>query len=562
MNRKPTALAAVVVMGVGALLLAGCAPTNTTKATPTAQLPTVGWKNVPYANVQSGGTLNLAVLQSGTDGGNWNINTAEGNETDVIEILSPTTGAPLEATASGGTVVDPDYASSVKLVSTSPQVVDVKLNPSAVWQDGTPITASDYQATFAALSGKNPAYDIASSQGFSQVSNFDVVSPTEFKVTFGSTYADWQGDFTVAPVPTAIASDPAKWSKGFATAPMPSDGPFIVSKVDNPGETFTEIPNPKWWGQKPKLSEITFKVIDQSAQAQAFVNGEINEVDAETVDTYDAAIKKPDIVKESSGGTTWAQVTFNGKNGPLTNVKVRKAISEAINRTIIAKAANSPLGLEPTTDGNWIFMPGQAGYTDTVSDKIPYSQSQAKADLQSAGYTLKNGKWTKGGQTLSLSIIYPQGTASNELRAQQIQASLKAIDVPIALQQVPSQDYFTDIIDGKYEMATFGWGGTLFPISAAEALFYPAQKYGDQSGSNFAFITSPKLKALFDSADSDLNPAKRLKTAQQINEVIASYIPMLPIYPYPNLDIVDKDLANYGPASFLAVDWTTVGFTK
>jgi peptide/nickel transport system substrate-binding protein len=562
MNRKPTAIAAAAVLGVGALLLAGCAPTNPTKSAPAVQLPTVGWKPVPYSSVKDGGTLNLAVLQSGTDGGNWNINTAEGNETDVIEILSPTTGAPLEATASGGTVVDPDYASSVKLISTSPQVVEVNLNPEAVWQDGTPITASDYQATFNALSGKNTAYDIASSQGFSQVSKFDVVSPTEFKVTFGSPYADWQGDFTVAPVQAAIANNPVTWSKGFAAAPMPSDGPYIVSKVDNPGETFTETPNPKWWGQKPKLDTITFKVIDQTAQAQAFVNGEINEVDAETVDTYDAAIKKPDIVKESSGGTTWAQVTFNGLNGPLTNVKVRKAISEAINRTIIAKAANGPLGLPATTDGNWIFMPGQSGYVDTVSNAIPYSQSQAKTDLQSAGYTLKNGSWVKGGTKLSLSIIYPQGTASNELRAEQIQASLKSIDVPVSLDQVPGANYFTDIIDGKYEMATFGWGGTLFPISAAEALFYPAQKYGNQSGSNFAFISNPKLKALFNSADSDLNPATRLKTANQINNVISSYIPMLPIYPYPNLDIVDSDLANYGPASFLSIDWTTVGFTK
>jgi peptide/nickel transport system substrate-binding protein len=562
MNRKPTAIAAVAVLGIGGLLLAGCAPVNTTKATPTAQLPLVGWKNVPASSVTQGGTLNLAVLQSGTDGGNWNINTAEGNEQDVINILAPTTGGPYKATAAGGVEVDPNYATSITLTSKSPETIDVKLNPKAVWQDGTPITATDYQATFAALSGTNAAYDIASSQGFSDVDSFNVVSPTEFNFTFKTVYADWQGLLTDSPVQAAIANDPKKWSKGFVTAPMPSDGPYIVSKVDNPGETFTETPNPKWWGDKPKLDTITWKVIDQSAQGQAFVNGEISAVDAQDVDTYDAATKLAGSVKESSGGTTWSQVTFNGKATPLNDVKVRKAISQAIDRTIISKAANSPLGVEATTDGNWIFMPGQKGYTDTVSSKIPFDASASKKLLTSDGWKLKGGKWTKKGKTLSLSIIYPQGTASNELRAQQIQASLKKIDIAVTLQQVPSADYFTDIIDGKYEMATFGWGGTLFPISAAEALFYPAQKYGDQSGSNFAFITNPKLKTLFDKADSDLNSTTRLKYAQQINEVIAGYIPMLPIYPYPNVTIVDKGLANYGPATFAATDWTTVGFTS
>ncbi len=562
MNRKPTAIAAVAVLGLGGLLLAGCAPLNTTKATPQAELPTVGWKTVAASDVTQGGTLNLAVLQSGTDGGNWNPETAEGNEQDVIDILAPTTGAPLKATATGGVVVDPNYATSVKLTSKTPETVDVKLNPKAVWQDGTPITATDYKDTFAALSGTNTAFDIVSSQGYDDIASFDVVSPTEFTFTFKTVYADWQALASTSPIQSAIATNPTAWNKDFVSKPMPSTGPYIVSKVDNPGETFTEVPNPKWWGDKPKLDKITFKVIDQSAQGQAFANGEINAVEAQDVDTYDSATKLAGSVKESSGGLEWSQVTFNGLSAPLNDVKVRTAIAKAIDRSVIAKAANEPFGVEATTDGNFIFMPGQKGYADTVGTKLAYSPSAAKALLKSDGWKLKGGKWTKGGKTLSLSIIYPQGTASNELRGQQVQASLKKIDIPVTLQQVPGADYFPDIENGKFQMATFGWSGTLFPISAAESIFYPAQKYGDQSGQNYSFITSPKLKALFDSANSDLDPASRLKTAETINNAIAAYVPMVPLAPYPNVYVVDKNLANYGPSTFLETDWTTVGFTK
>ena len=44
--------------------------------------------------------------------------------------------------------------------------------------------------------------------------------------------------------------------------------------------------------------------------------------------------------------------------------------------------------------------------------------------------------------------------------------------------------------------------------------------------------------------------------------MIAEYVPMLPLYAYPNVYAVDGDVANYGPATFEAVDWTAVGFTK
>ncbi|WP_354002979.1 ABC transporter substrate-binding protein [Microbacterium elymi] len=192
-----------------------------------------------------------------------------------------------------------------------------------------------------------------------------------------------------------------------------------------------------------------------------------------------------------------------------------------------------------------------------------YDLDAAKKLLKDAGWTNADGKWTKDGKDLALSVIVPQGTKSNELRAQQIQSSLKKIDIDVKLDEVPSADYFTNIMAGKYEMATFGWQGTLFPVSSSESLFYPEMKPGGD-GQNFAFVTDPKLGDLWTQANTELDPAKRLKITSQINDTIASYMPMLPIYPYPNVQVVDKNLANYGPGTFtdLTDDWTKVGFTK
>jgi peptide/nickel transport system substrate-binding protein len=563
MNRRTTALAAVAVLSTAGLALAGCAQPNAkpTNSEP-PQLPLIGWTPVSADDVQQGGTLSLAVLSSGTDEGNWNISTTQGANVPVVNMQSPLMGTPYKATKDGSVTPDPNYATDIKLESESPQTVDVKLNEKAVWEDGSPLTAKDYEATFAALSGKNDKFNIASSAGFDKVSKFEVVSDYEFKFTFDTPYADWQALLTTPAVPADIASDPTKWAS-FTTKPLPSSGPFVMSKIDNSAKVYTETPNPKWWGDKPKLDKIVWKVIDQGAQAQTFANGEINAVEAQDVDTYTAALKKSGAKALSSGGLTYSQVTFNGLQAPVDNPDVRKAIAQAIDRNLIAKTANEPMGVKATTDGNWIFMPGQKGYEDTVGEKLPYDLDAAKKGLEKAGYKHEDNQWTKDGKQLKLSVIVPQGTKSNELRAQQIQASLKKIDVPVTLDEVPSADYFTNIQNGKYEMATFGWQGTLFPISSTESLFYPEMKPGG-SGQNYAFVTDDKLGDLWKQANTELDQTKRLDIAKEINNTIADYMPMLPIYPYPNVQVVDKNLANYGPGTFtdLTDDWTKVGFTK
>ena len=564
MIRRTHALAAIAVLGAGLLVLSACAPTKTDTGPTTDpnSLPLTGWTAVDPSTLTQGGTLNLATSDTPTGVGSWNPNTGLGANAEAVVVESPTAGSPVRIKTDGSWEADPNYATSVALVSDSPQVVEVKLNEKAVWEDGTPITASDYMATFAALSGKDSSFDIASSAGFDKVTAFDVKSDYDFTFTFGTPYADWANLLVAAAVPKAIASDAKAWSTGFADKPLPSSGPFIYTGVDNTAFTFTATPNPKWWGDKPKLDKITFTKIDQETQAQSFANSELQAVDVQTADAYLAAQKKAGAVVLRSSGLTYSQVTFNGTAAPLDDVKVREAIAHGINRDIIGKAANEPLGAPSAPDGNYIFMPGQAGYEDTAGTALGYDPAKAKQILTDDGWTNAGGKWTKNGTDLTVSVIVPQGTASNALRAQQIQASLKDIDIAVTINEVPGDSYFTDITDGKFQLATFGWQGTAFPISTAESLFSPEQKPGDQSGQNYSFVSDPALADLWAQANQELDPAKRLALTSQINDKVAAVVGMLPLYAYPNVTVVDGNLANYGPATFESIDWTKVGFKK
>ena len=57
-----------------------------------------------------------------------------------------------------------------------------------------------------------------------------------------------------------------------------------------------------------------------------------------------------------AGGPNFRHLTINGTGAILKDVKVRQALAMAIDRAAIARAMLGPLGIEPATLGNHIFM--------------------------------------------------------------------------------------------------------------------------------------------------------------------------------------------------------------
>ncbi|TFC61885.1 ABC transporter family substrate-binding protein [Cryobacterium sp. TMT2-15-1] len=561
MKRKSTVFAALAVLSASALLLTACAPGNTAEDSPEASestvLPTTAWEIAAAADVQDGGTLNLSI---GSLPSNWNIYQVDGNEADTVTTVAPTTGGPIRVAADGTSTVDPNYATSVEVVSDDPQVIEIKLNPTAVWEDGTPITYKDYVATWTAMNGTNAEYSPASTAIFDQISAIESTGTDfDFTVTFDSINADWASIFTSV-LPASVTSTPEAFNTGYVTTPVPSSGPFVISNIDATGQVVTLTRNPLWWGEAAKLETIIVKVISGASAATSFGNSETDVLYiSSNADAYQTAEKRADAEIQASGGLTWTHVTMNGAKGPLADVELRRAIGHAVNRGLISESANTPVGVDATTQGSFIFMPGQKGYEDNVGDAIGYDVAAAEKLLDDAGYSAgDDGMREKDGTALELSITVPADTPTNKQRAMQVQADLKEVGIAVELNEVPAAKYFSDyIIPGDFEMTSFSWVGTPWPISSSEALFSPVD-----SESNFTGITDEKLSALFDEANTELDADKRIVIANEIDTVLAAYVPIIPIAPLPNVYAVKSGLVNYGATQFETVDWSIVGWKK
>lgn len=537
---------------------------NSKGAAETAALPTTAWTVADYAAVKDGGTLTLAVDQLPD---NWNTLQVDGNVKAGGQIMDPTLGGPVRTTVDGGWEVNPDYATDVKLLSEDPQVVEVKLNPKAVWEDGTPITYKDYAATFKANDGSNKDYQIVGDNVFKDVESVTKEDTDfNFKITFKNKNADWSsilgsstaGTATAAVLPEAIASDVKAFNEGYKSKPLPSSGPYKVSNVDTAGQVITLTPNDKWWGQKPKLEKIIMKVVSRDGLAQAYAN---KELDAFSIGTnknnYDTAKKRTDGTVQQSGGLTWNHVTMNGSKGALADVKVRQAVARAIDRDTISASRLSPIGAPVASQNSYIFMPGQKGFEDNATSVIGYDTAKSEELLKEAGYTkAADGTQEKDGAKLELTYTLDANNPVSEQIFKQIQANLKVVGITLKNNTVPEDKFFSDyVLKSNFELTGFAWSGTPYPIAPTESIFYPAD-----AGQNFTGITDEKLGDMYAAANAELDPEKRLTLANDIDKAIFAYTPVIPLTPTPNTYGVTNGLVNYGAAQFQSIDWTAVGF--
>jgi peptide/nickel transport system substrate-binding protein len=524
-----------------------------------ATLPNTAWKTASYDDVKQGGKLVQAVSQLPF---NFNALQADDGLGDTYTIEYPLLLSAVRFKPDGSWEPDPNTVDSLKIVSKSPLKIQVKLNPKAVWSDGKPITTTDMVDFWKAMNGKNSAYQVISSQGFSDIGSITPGSDQfEYTVNFDKVNADWP-NYIYPAMPASVSSTPQAFNKAYVKKMYPGNGPFVVSKIDANAGVVTETPNPHWWGRKPKLDQIVFRVVDQDALGQAFANKEINLLDTQAnPDVLAQAEKRPDAVIEKSGGLTWTHLTFNASKAPLNDVHLRRAVAEAIDRKTMIAVVQKELGVKPTVQGSVVYVPGQAGYKDIASEEIPYSLKKSAAEMKAAGYTKgSDGMYGKDGQPLTLKIMVPSDTPTNAQRAQLIQGFLKKAGINVAIDTVPSAKYFdSDNVasGGGFQMTSFSWQGTGFPVSTTQSLFDPAN-----SSQNYFGITDPRLAPLWAKADAELDPTKQQALVHEIDKVIYDYVPIVTLGTTPTIWAAQKGLVNAGASQFQTPDYTEVGFTN
>ena len=511
----------------------------------------------PRDKVQQGGKLIWPVSSTVT---NFNYGHLDGPSADGSWIISAVLPAPFMFDAAGKPAYAPDYlVGEPQLVASPKQVVTYQLNPKAIWYDGTPISAADYIAQWKALNGTNAAFLIAASNGYNQIESVTQgANKFEVVVTFKTPYADWKGLFSPL-YPSTTNSDPAVFNTGWKDKFLTSGGPFKFQSYDATAKVYTLVSNEKWWGNKPKLDSIIYRAVDFDAQPTALANGEIDMMDiGPSADYYNKAKALPGIDIRVAGGPNFRHVTINGQSPVLQDAKVRQALAMGIDRSAIARAQLGPLPVNPTTLGNHIFMANQAGYQDN-SAVVGYNPEKARQMLDEAGWVVQGDKRIKGGKTLAINLVIPAGVAVSRSEGALLQNMLAQINVQMEIDTVPGEDFFDKYITpGRFDFTVFSWLGTPFPISSTQSIY--TKPVGDHIQQNYARIGSEHIDQLYREVTQELDPAKAIEKANEIDKLIWEEVHSLTMYQRPEIWAGKQNLANMGAYGFASIIYEDIGW--
>ncbi|MEJ7636272.1 ABC transporter family substrate-binding protein [Aeromicrobium sp.] len=559
--RRHAARAASLLLA-GSLVLSGCSllpggekekptarPTTTTKSP--ARTGT-SWQAEARDKVRQGGTLRLGATVIPR---NFNPQHPDGVSTEAGRILAPTIGGAVRVTADGDWRVDPDYAESVKVTDKDPLTVQVRLNPKAVWQGGTSITAKDMVAYWQAMNGSDDDFEVASSAGFDDITE---VRPGKSRFTYSVIFktrdAEWPL-YVYPRLPAKVTSSPKLFNSGFRTRAISSNGPFVVSSIDSTKGMVTQKPNPRWWGERPKLSTITWQAASPDVLVKGYAEGELDAVDLEA-GTYAVGKAAKSGAVQRAPGVEWSQVTLNGGRGPLKDVDVRRAVAHALDRSAVGKQSSGPLGAPASPLGSVILVPGQRGYVDS-SAAVAYDQQRADKLLTKAGWTKgSDGIRTRKGKRLKLTMPSPAKTPANTARSKLIVSQLRKVGIDVRVRTVPARKFFSRyVIALDFDLVNFVRRGSAFPLGAAEALFYPVD-----SAQNFTGLGEERIGDGWDVAKGTLNDKLRFKRIAKLDEWLFEDVAVVPLAVTPLVVAVRTGLVNYGAAQFEQPDWTRVGF--
>ncbi|MYW19681.1 ABC transporter family substrate-binding protein [Streptomyces sp. SID2955] len=561
--RQTTTAAWIAATAATALLVTGCGSTGSHDEPKKAAAPRVDGQDInarPVSDLRQGGTLKTGITQWITQ---YNVNTVDGAQGDAQEIARTVLPDLFDSDAKGAHHANPDFLLSAKVTSTSPQTVEYRLNPKARWSDGKPLSWRDFHAQWQALNGSDDAYEAADTSGYDQISRVEQGGDAHsVEVTFKAPYADWQRLFDPL-YPAEYIDTPEKFVKSWAEKVPVSGNAFKVGRYDKTAQTITLVPDPAWWGARPRLDSITYRVLDFPARTDAYLNKEIDYTTALLPEDYQRLVKAPGT--DIRRGARWDEVhiTLNGGRGPLKDLRVRQAIQHALDRKGINQAFAKDLSFELKPLDNHFFMPNQQGYENTSGGYADYDLQAAEKLLDEAGW--KGGgegrPRTKGGRQLTVDYVLSAGSTSAQLdQAELVQQQLGLAGVKVELKKVPANDYFNEFVNkGNFDLTSFRNVDAVYQTMLTSTFVQPK---GGNLFQNFGSVGSPKIDALLKKAGETTDAKVAAGLYNEADREIWRLGHSVELYQRPEILAVREGLANYGAQGLADVDYTKVGWLK
>jgi peptide/nickel transport system substrate-binding protein len=292
-------------------------------------------------------------------------------------------------------------------------------------------------------------------------------------------------------------------------------GPFVLERWDR-GDRVVLKKNPDYHVKGlPKLERVTFRFIpDSNAALAALQAGDVDVMafglGPESVDVVRRAPNLQLILGETTSDVILA---LNNSKKPYSDVRVRRAITHAIDKAEVVKGAM--FGLGRVLGSN--IDPLNPYFVD-MAKAVPHDLARAKQLLTEAGYP--NGFEA----VLRVPPQYPYTVRTGEV----LLGQLAKAGIRVKLEQIEWGQWLDRIYkNADYDMTIIGHA------EAWDAGNYANPKY-------YYRYESPRFQEVFAESERTLDDKKRRELYVELQKIMADEAPVVWLYVYPRLVAAKK----------------------
>ena len=435
-----------------------------------------------------------------------------------------------------------------------------RLDPSARWHDGTPVTAADVEfswvayASSASLSrvrapvvnsvagGADVMASAANATGYADTVSYagiDVVDDHTIRFTLASPNALWLIQASDYPngmiLPKHILAD-VPWAD-WPAHPMNLQSPVgcgAFEFVQRQDGQYVELKAfDHYHHGRPAIDRLFFMswLAGEVAAAQ-LESGELDLVLGLSLDNAQRLAPNPNIDVRTIGGSAAYQLSIQTER--VTDARVRLAMEYAIDREGINEAIFYGLGevVSCCLLNDWAIPPGQA--------VRPYDPERARALLAEAGWD----------QNRVVDVIYPVGFRGSDTLLPIVQQQLAEVGIRLQLTPLEGSAFPARLNEAWDWEIFFNQSANMLPDPGSFALWECADPAQKTAGRGWTYC-DPEFAALWRAGRATSNPAERAEIYQQLQTIFYEESPAVNIVLPPTVFGVRDRLEGVTPTPYL-----------
>lgn len=398
------------------------------------------------------------------------------------------------------------------------------------FHDGSPLTAEDV-----AFSLARPLSIKGSPGGFASyvraVASTAIVDAHTLRVKTRYPYGALPEDLNSILIVSKKAAQNAGPEDFDAGRAMIGTGPYRFVRYQR-GDRLELARHDGWWGQRPAWAKVTLRIVPADpSRTAALLSGELDAIEH---------IPSADIKKLNKNNklniiqtTSWRTIVLHldqyrrqppgltdtaGKplaGNPFMDLRVRRAISKAINRNAIAERVMEGLAVPAAN----IVAPGVFGHNAALQAE-PYDPAGAKRLLAEAGYP--NG--------FRVTLTGPNNRYINDEQVlQAVAQGLTRIGIATRVEAAPMSAFLGRVRKEDTSFALLGWGSFAADLALRSLVAAPDGDKGHGAW-NWGRYANPKVDALMAQALASIDRKQRETLAREANTLAMHDLAVIPLH--------------------------------